>query len=135
MSPGKAANLDDICMEQIVLFGPVAHSWLLQLFNICKETNAIPRAWRQARVVAILKPSSPKSFRPISLLSHLHKLYKRLILNCFMPIIDPQLIPEQASFQPGKSCTGQILNLTRHIEDGSERGCITMLFCRPHCSI
>ena len=129
MLPGKAAGLDDICTEQIVHFGPVAHSWLLQLFNTCKETNTIPRAWRQARVVAILKPgkdpSSSKSFRPISLLCHLHKLYEQIILNRLIPIIDPQLISEQAGFRPGKSCIGQILNLTQHIEDGFERGSIT----------
>ena len=47
--------------------------------------------------------------------------------DCLTPIIDPQLIPEQAGFQPGKSCTNQIMNLTQHIEDGS-RGCITSAF-------
>ena len=129
MLPGKASGLDDISMEQIVCFGPVACSWLLQLFNTYKDTNTIPRAWRQARVVAILKPgkdpSSPKSFRPISLSCHLHKLYKWIILNFLIPIIDPQLIPEQAGFRPGKSCTGQILNLTQLIENGFERGSIT----------
>ena len=104
-------------MEQIVRFGPVAHSWLLQLFNTCKVTNTISRAGKD--------PSSPKSFHLISLLCHLHKLYERIILNRLIPIIDPQLIPEQAGFRPGKSCTGQILNLTQHIEDGFERGSIT----------
>ena len=35
------------------------------------------------------------------------------------------LIPEQAGFRPGKSCTAQVLNLTQHIEDGFETGKIT----------
>ena len=82
-----------------------------------------------ARVVALLKPgkdpSSPKSFRPISLLCHLYKLYERLILNRLAPIIEHVLIPEQAGFRPGKSCTAQVLNLTQHIEDGFETGKIT----------
>ena len=87
------------------------------------------RFWRQARVVALLKPgkdpSSPKSFRPISLLCHLYKLYERLILNRLSPVIENVLIPEQAGFRPGKSCTAQVLNLTQHIEDGFETGKIT----------
>ena len=66
--------------------------------------------WRQAHGVALLKPgkdpSSPKNFRPISLLCHLYKLYERLILNRLSPIIEHVLIPEQAGFRPGKSCRG-----------------------------
>ena len=74
--------------------------WVLSLLNACARTLRLPRLWRQALVVALLKPgkdpSSPKSFRPISLLCHLYKLYERLILN-----------------------------LTQHIEDGFETGKIT----------
>ena len=92
--------------------------WALSLFNV-----RLPRLWRQARVVALLKPgkdpSSPKSFRPISLLCHLYKLCERLILNRLSPVIEHVLIPEQAGFRPGKSCT------TQHIEDGFETGKIT----------
>ena len=35
--------------------------------------------------------------------------------------MDAKLIPEQAAFRPGKSCTSQLLNLTEHIEDGYEK--------------
>ena len=38
------------------------------------------------------------------------------------PLVDKQLIPEQAGFRPGKSTISQLLNLTQHIE---ERGQIT----------
>ena len=36
-----------------------------------------------------------------------------------------KIIQEQAGFRPGKSCAGQLLNLTEHIEDGLERELIT----------
>ena len=41
--------------------------------------------------------------------------------------MDAKLIPEQAGFRPGKSCTSQLLNLTptEHIEDGYEKRLIT----------
>ena len=126
---GKAAGLDEILTEEIKNFGPVTTQWVLSLLNACARTHRLPRLWRQARVVALLKPgkdpSSPKSFRPISLLCHLYKLYERLILNRLSPIIEHVLIPEQAGFRPGKSCTAQVLNLTQHIEDGFETGKIT----------
>ena len=46
------------------------------------------------------------------------------------PIIEHVLIPEQAGFRLGKSCTAQLLNLTQHnyyIEDDFETGKITCL--------
>ena len=115
---GKAAGLDEILTEEIKNFGPVTIQWVLNLLNACARTHHLPRLWRQARVVALLKPgkdpSSPKSFRPISLLCHLYKLYERLILNRLSPIIEHILIPEQAGFRPGKSCTAQVLNGEPH---------------------
>ena len=39
--------------------------------------------------------------------------------------MDAKLIPEQAGFRPGKSCTSQLLHLTEHIEDGYEKRMIT----------
>lgn len=89
----------------------------------------IPKLWRKSKIVALLKPgkspSDPKSYRPISLLCHTFKLFERLILNRLTVTIDPTLIPEQAGFRPGKSCTSQVLNLTQFIEDGFERGMVT----------
>ena len=123
---GKAAGLHEILSEEIKNFGPVTMQWVLSLLNACARTLRLPRLWRQARVVALLKqgkdPSSPKSFTSISLLCHLYKLYERLILNRLSPVIEHVLIPEQAGFRPSKSCTAQVLNLIQHIEDGFETG-------------
>ena len=41
------------------------------------------------------------------------------------PFVADHLIPEQAGFRPGKSCTSQLLNLTQLIEDGYVEGLIT----------
>ena len=126
---GKSPGLDDIQTELIKQFGPKARDWLLRFFNNCTETKKIPKIWRQAKVVALLKPgkdpSVAKSFRPISLLCHTYELFERLILNRIAEHVDAKLIPEQAGFRPGKSCTSQLLNLTEHIEGGYEKRLIT----------
>ena len=87
-------------------------------------------------IIAILKPgkdsAKPKSYRPISLLCHMYKLYERLILNRIAPSVDRHLIKEQAGFRPGKSCCSQLLNLTQHIEDGYQRGMITYTQTTSH---
>ena len=99
------------------------------MLNTCFIENKIPKIWRQSKIIAILKPGKdsaiPKNYRPISLLCHTYKLYERLTLNRVSPLLEQHLIKEQAGFRPGKSCTGQLLNLIQHIEDGYQRGMIT----------
>ena len=129
LKSGKAAGLDGITTEMIHHFGDKVKAWLLLLFNNCAATFQIPKIWRRARVVALLKPgkdpSSPKSYRPISLLCILYKLFERLILARIQPIVEQHLSPDQAGFRPGRSCCSQILNLTQYIEDGYETKQIT----------
>ena len=116
LKPGKAIGLDDISTEQILNFDPAAKEWLLQLYNYCLATHKLPKVWKKAHVMALLKPekdpSVPKNYRPISLLSHTYKLFERLLLNRIVPTVDELLIPEQAFFRPCKSTTSQVLNLT-----------------------
>ena len=125
----KEAGIDDVLVEQLSNLGPRAHRWLNSMLNVCSTENRIPKLWRQAMIIAILKPSKdsaiPKSYRPISLLCHMYKLYEHLILNKIAPSVDRHLINEQAGFRPGQSCCSQLLNLTQHIEDGYQRGMIT----------
>ena len=110
-------------------FGRNGRKWLLDLLNNCRATFKLPKIWRQAKVVALLKPNkdpeSPRSYRPISLLCTLYKLYERLILTRISPTVDEQLSSDQAGFRPGRSCCGQVLNLTQYIEDGYENKMIT----------
>ena len=125
----KAAGLDDMLCEQIKHFGPATLQWLLKMMNNILETQKFPKIWRKSKVIAILKPgkdsTQPKSYRPISLLCHTYKLFERMMLNRLNLHIDQELIKQQAGFRSGKSTTGQLLNLTQHIEDGYEQGTIT----------
>ena len=134
-----ASGIIPILLRNFFIVAPTGkncpHRSLLNHFNIIREVNweviapHIPKIWRKSRVVALLKPckdpASPKSYRPISLLCHTYKLFERLIFNRVAPFVNEHLVPEQAGFRPGKSCTGQLLNLTQFIEDGYEEGLIT----------
>ena len=99
------------------------------MVNAILKTQKFPKLWRKSKVIAILKPGKdstfPKSYRPISLLCHTYKLFERMILNRLNPLIETMIIDQQAGFRPGKSTTGQLLNLTQHIEDGYERRVVT----------
>ena len=129
MKTGKASGLDGITTEMIQHFGPKTMSWVLNLFNNCAATCRIPNGWRKTKVVALLKPGKdpkvPKSYRPISLLCILYKLYERMIMARMSPTVEENLTPDQAGFRPGRSTCGQLLNLTQYIEDGFEEKQIT----------
>ena len=129
MKTGKASGLDGITTGMIQHFGLTSMSWILNLFNKCANTNKIPKGWRKARVVALLKPgkdpATSKSYRPISLLCILYKLYECMIMARIAPIVEEQLTPDQAGFRPGRYTCGQLLNLTQYIEDGYEGKQIT----------
>ena len=41
------------------------------------------------------------------------------------PLVDENLTKDQVGFRHGRSCPGQLLNLSHHIEDGYERKLLT----------
>ena len=129
LKPGKAAGLDGITPEMIKHFGIKTLEWIRALFNNCAATFKLPKIWKKAKVAALLKPKKdpklPTSYRPISLFCTLYKLYERMILGRIQPTVDDHLSPDQAGFRPGRSCCGQVLNLTQYIEDGFENKLIT----------
>ena len=138
LKPGKAAGLDGLLTEMLQHLGNKAKTWLLDMLNECTRTKHIPSIWWKGKVITISKPgknpSSPKSYRPILLLCIPYKLYERLILMRISPLVDEKLTKDQAGFRPGPSCAGQLLNLTKHIEDGYERKMLTgadSSICRP----
>ena len=103
----KAAGIDDVLVEQLKNLGPRAHRWLHSMLNVCFTENRIPKVWRQSKIIAILKPgkdsAKPKSYRPISLLCHMYKLYERLILNIMLLLYalfkHPRLLTQVARVQ------------------------------------
>jgi len=84
--------------------------------------GTLPKIWREAKVVAILKHNKtgddPKNYRPISLLLVVYKLFERLILGRIAPLLEGTLPKEQAGFRSGRNCCEQVLALTTHVENG-----------------
>ncbi|KAK3884788.1 hypothetical protein Pcinc_010974 [Petrolisthes cinctipes] len=109
---GKASGKDGITAEMITHFGERAKAWLLSMLNNCVSSFKTPKIWGRARVVAFLKPgkhpTSPKSYRPISLLCIPYKLYERMILARIHGTVEENLTEDQPGFRPGRSCCSQI---------------------------
>jgi hypothetical protein len=58
---------------------------LVLIFNAILVTHHFPTAWKHARVISILKPGKnpalPSSYRPISLLDTIGKLFEKILLS------------------------------------------------------
>lgn len=68
-----------------------------------KNNNVLPKLWREAKVIIILKPgkpkNGPKSYIPTSLLLVVYKLFERVLLTRIQEQIEVNLPKEQVSFR------------------------------------
>jgi len=59
LKPGKSPGLDSIFPEFILHAGSALKSWFCDFLTSCMRQLKIPKVWRRALIVAILKPEKP----------------------------------------------------------------------------
>jgi hypothetical protein len=103
-----------------------AVAYIASLLNACLRNGYFPDTWKHAHVLLFLKPrkngNDPSSYRPISLLPTLSKLFEKVIqkrLNKFLT--ENNVIPTfQFGFRPNHATSHQLLRVTEKIERGFE---------------
>lgn len=122
LKAGKAPGKDGIHPEFLRNLGQKTHLWIAEVFHAIYKSGRVPKSWKTANGIALLKPGKPADnptcYRPISLLSVLSKLMERIILRRISPLIEPAIPPYQAGFRPNRGCCNQVLSLTSHLEKG-----------------
>ena len=94
-----------------------AYGFLAAIFTRCFQLFYFPSRWKTGKVIPILKPGKdptlPTSYRPITLLSAVSKLFERLILQRLMEHIEEHeiIIPEQFGFRKGHSTVQQLIRV------------------------
>ena len=91
------------------------------------DQSRVPQQWRTANVIPIFKKGSKRdaaNYRPISLTSHIGKLFERIIRDYILRHLDnKQLIkPSQHGFLPGRSCQSNLLEFLERVTDDTDRG-------------
>jgi hypothetical protein len=90
---------------------------LVALFNAILRTQYFPPAWKHARVISILKPGKhpalPSSYRPISLLDTIGKVFEKILLSRILSEVGERglLRDEQFGFRPKHSTSLQLARL------------------------
>ncbi|GBP89701.1 Probable RNA-directed DNA polymerase from transposon X-element [Eumeta japonica] len=122
----KAPGLDGISNKAIKCFSIPLLSLLVAIFNACIKNCYFPPAWKEAEVIGIHKPGKPRdlpaSYRPISLLSGLGKLFEKILKTRLSDHLLGKglIIDEQFGFRPAHSCPQQVLRLVEYVSEGFE---------------
>lgn len=117
----KAPGIDNIS-NKVIKFLPTQIIYLLVIiFNALLAGSSFPDEWKEAIVIGIHKPGKarniPASYRPISLLNCISKIYERIILVRLKAVVEAKalIIPEQFGFRAQHSSVHQVHRLTEHI--------------------
>ena len=106
--------------------------YVCQLFNQCLSLNMFPDAWKKAKVKMVLKPGRDKlqasSYRPISLVSALGKMYERHIYNHLLSELNNKKFfnKYQAGFVKGRSSHEHLFRLSQDISNGFKKRLCTL---------
>lgn len=117
----KAPGPDDIPGKALKELPREAAGHLAGIFNAIIVKKTYPNAWKHSVVVPVPKQGKnrklPASYRPISLLSQVSKLFERLLLHRLKILMDQRRLipPEQFGFQSGHSTVLQIIRVVEDI--------------------
>ncbi|CAH2092277.1 unnamed protein product [Euphydryas editha] len=119
----KAPGDDGITTELLKAGGKPVLVALQQLFDSVINTGSTPEAWSRSVVVLFFKKGDKtqlKNYRPIALLSHVYKLFSRVLTNRLTRRLDDFQPPEQAGFRKGYSTIDHIHTLRQVIQKTEE---------------
>ena len=116
-SDGVTYGLLKICPDILI-------EKLIEILNFCMLIGYFPQQWRDAKVIMLQKPgkdhTSPKSYRPISLLPAISKVFERLICERLVEFLEENnlLNKYQAGYRKGRSTQEHIFRLAQQVYNG-----------------
>ena len=123
LKSGKSAGLDNIYSEYLKAGGESLIDALDILFNKIRTTNKVPQKFNEALIVVLFKKGIRlycRNYHPISLLSHIYKLFISIIANCVKNSLYESFPESQAAYQPVRGTIEQIIALDQMLEKSIE---------------
>ena len=126
---GKAPGIDNVC--NIILkkaIGTGFYKVLARAFTISLKLGFIPHVWKIAVLCMLIKPDKPPSqttsYRPISLLSAIMKLFERVIGKRLRKHLEDNgfFSKCQSGFRKSKSTNDHLFRLSQTIMESFNRG-------------
>lgn len=116
-SPGK----DQVCYIMLKQIGKQMKLKLLEMYNIIWKKGKLPKNWKEAIIVPIIKVgkelSSPDSYRPIALTSHIGKVMERMVVDRLTDYLErnKKISQYQSGFRKGRGTMDAIVYLETEI--------------------
>ncbi|XP_076038003.1 uncharacterized protein LOC143023369 [Oratosquilla oratoria] len=123
MKNGKACGEDEIHIEFIKAMGELGANWLTRIMNVAWKNAEIPDDWSKAVVCPIFKKddrTNCNNYRGISLLSHVGKVYERVIERRLRMAVEERFGEWQHGFRPQRSTVDIIFTLKMVLEKNRE---------------
>ena len=123
MKRNKAPGIDQLTTDIIILGGEEVIQEMVTLFNDILKEKRIPKEWKEAKVILLFKKGDKnevKNYRPISLLSHMYKIFIRVLNNRIERVLDENQTREQAGFRKGYSTMDHMQAINQIIEKTNE---------------
>ena len=116
LKPRKAPGIDGVTNGAPRHLNMKTITALTRLYNAILRPGYFPQAWKEGLVVRLPKaaksPRRPESYRPITLLSAVAKLFEKLFFALFSPHIPPR--NAQYGFRSGHSTTLHVVKVVHH---------------------
>ncbi|XP_037294379.1 uncharacterized protein LOC115454908 [Manduca sexta] len=119
MKKGKLPGLDKVTYEHLLLGGKPVLKQLQLLFNKALFEGITPDTWKNAVVILLHKKgdvTNLDNYRPISLLSHVYKLFTKIITLRVTTRLDAAQPVEQAGFRSAFSTVDHIHTVRQIME-------------------
>ncbi|MXP61690.1 reverse transcriptase family protein [Pantoea sp. Taur] len=125
LKPRKSPGYDLLTSQILRQLPQKAIIFLTYLYNCILRTTHFPLMWKHSTIILFLKPGKPpnntSSYRPISLLPILSKIFEKILLKRILPILESQRIPShQFGFRSNHSTVQQGLRVVDHISSSLE---------------
>lgn len=119
MKNNKAPGEDDLVIEAIKSAGEPVTKALGLLFNKCLAEGITPSQWSNAIIITMHKKGDPTdlgNYRPISLLTHIYKIFTKILTKRLTNKLIFYQPKEQAGFRPGFGTNDHLLSIKVLIE-------------------
>ena len=119
----KAPGPDGIHNDMLKHLGTQAKKFLLEIFNQSWTQGKVPKQWKDAEIIPIHKKGkpkySPRSYRPISLVSCMGKLMERMVNVRLMSFLETNghISTSQTGYRKYRGTEDQLAYLTQSIEN------------------
>ena len=123
----KACGIDGVTYENLKT-AQICNT-LTSIFNVCLENKKVPESWKGAGIYRIPKkdnvPNDPSTWRDISLLYIIYKVFMKCVLSRVLPwLVDNSILsPKQKAYINRQGMNEHVFCLKTGIDDFKHESC------------